>query len=244
MKINIKLLVLFVLAYLVALVALTPLSWVQQYADPLLRAQGIQLNDTHGNLWQGSGQLNLRTNQSLQLEWDTRPLGLFTGRLPVDVRLSNPHLDMTGQVQLKPTGFALEGVSGYIDEPVFERFASAYNATIQGRLVASDLSASVGWGPSLGEADGELSWSGGPLDVQMGRSNRTFEVPQMQGNITSGDDGWRLDIRALDDTPLIDAAVAPDGNARIAVQRSLAERMNIPVPGGRQTLVEMSQKVF
>lgn len=244
MKINIRLLVLFVLAYLVALVALTPLGWVQRYADPLLRAQGIQLRETQGNLWQGSGQLTLRTNQQLQLEWDTQPLGLLTGRLPVDVRLSNPHLEMAGQVQLKPTGLALEGLSGYIDEPVFERYARAYNATIQGRLVASELSASIGWGPSLGEASGDLTWSGGPLDVQMGRSNRTFEVPQMQGDITSAEQGWRLDIRALDDTPLIDATLMRDGHARIAVQRTLAERMNIPVPGGRQTLVEMSQKVF
>lgn len=244
MKINIKLLVLFVLAYLVALLALTPLSWVKQYATPVLRAQGIQLEETQGNLWQGQGQLTLRTQESFQLEWDMRPLGLFTGRLPVDIHLSNPHLDMAGQIQVKPTGLTLNGVSGYVDEPLLQRFAQAYNATIQGRLVASELSASIGWGLSLGDATGDLTWSGGPLDYQMGRSSRTFEVPQMRGAVTSDEAGWRLDIRAMDDTPLIDATLGSDGAARIAVQRTLAERMNLPIPGGRETLVEMSQKVF
>ena len=103
MKINIRLLVLFVLVYLGALVALTPLSWVRQYVDPLLRGQGIQLEDTQGNIWQGSGQLALRNNDQLQLSWDTQPLGLFTGRLPVDIRVTNPALEMAGQLQIKPT---------------------------------------------------------------------------------------------------------------------------------------------
>ena len=166
MKINIRLLVLFVLVYLGALVALTPLSWVRQYVDPLLRGQGIQLEDTQGNIWQGSGQLALRNNDQLQLSWDTQPLGLFTGRLPVDIRVTNPALEMAGQLQIKPTGLAVKGLSGYIDEPAFQRFARAYNAEIQGRLVASDLSASVGWGMCprraqlvrrpLGRSDGAL----------------------------------------------------------------------------------------
>lgn len=245
MKINIRLLVFFVGVYLVALIALTPLNWIQQYAEPVLRAQGVRIQETQGNIWQGSSQLSMKGIQSLKLDWDAHPLGLFIARLPIDVHLSNPHLDLAGQVQLKPTGVSLQAVSGYIDEPVFARFAQAYGATIQGRLVASDLAASVGWRGSLGDASGDLSWSGGPVDVKMGRSSQTFDVPQMQGDILSDDNAWLVNIAGLDNTPFITAELARDGNAQIKVQRVLAERMNIPIPGGgRDTLVEMTQKVF
>lgn len=245
MKLNLRLLILFVAVYLVALVAMTPLGWVQQYAEPMLRAQGIELHDTHGNIWQGASQLTVQRSQSVEVEWNTRPLGILTGRLPVDIQVSNPFLDISGQVQIKPGGVALDGVSGYIDEPAFARFAQAYNATLQGRLTASDLSAQIGWDGSLGDANGDLAWSGGLVSVKMGRSSQAFEVPQMRGDISSDDQAWSVLITALDNTPLITAELARDGNARVKVQRVLAERMNIPIPGGgRDTLVEMTQKVF
>lgn len=243
MKINIRLLVLFTGAYLVALVALTPLSWVRQYAEPLLRAQGIKLQDVNGNIWHGSSQLSVSGHDPFQLDWQTRPEGIFLARLPIDVQVTNPYLDVTGQVQLKPTGLAVEAVSGYVDEQAFAPYAKAYNATIQGRMVASDLSASIGWGGSLGNADGDLSWSGGP--VQVNRSSQTFEVPQMQGDITSDERAWSVRIGGLDDTSFITAELTRDGNSEVIVKSALAERMKLPIPGGgRDILFQMTQKVF
>jgi hypothetical protein len=66
----------------------------------------------------------------------------------------------------------------------------------------------------------------------------------MQGQVTSDDTAWRVAIDALDNTSLIQAELGRDGQGRVVVQRALAERLNIPVPAGRQTLIEISQKVF
>jgi hypothetical protein len=244
MRINLRLCVLFVAVYLLTLVATVPLSWVLRYADPVLRAQGISLEQAQGNIWQGSGLLRAPNSPELNLEWQARPLGLFTARLPYDLRVWGTALDVSGQLALRPTGVGLGNVSGYVDDAAFASITRAYNSTLQGRLVISGLNASVGWGGSLGDAAGDLSWSGGPAEVPMGRSRQQFDVPQMQGLITSDDSAWRVAIDDLSDTSLIQAEVGRDGQGRVTVQRALAEQLGIPVPGGRATLIEISQKVF
>ncbi|WP_028672657.1 type II secretion system protein N [Saccharospirillum impatiens] len=244
MRINLKLVVLFVAIYVITLVATVPLSWVIHYGDPILRSLGVRLEQPQGNIWQGQSQVLVPNSPELNVEWQVRPSGLFTARLPYDVRVSNAALDVSGQVQLRPTGMGVEQVSGYVDEAAFAQITQAYNSTLQGRLVMSDLSANVGWGGALGEAAGELSWSGGPVEVPMGRSRQQFDVPQMQGRISSDDSAWLVAINALDNTSLIQAELSREGQGQVTVQRAMAERLGIPVPGGRETLVEISQKVF
>lgn len=244
MRIRLKLVLLFVAVYVIALVVTVPLGWVIQYANPMLRSQGISLADTQGNIWQGSSQLSVPNNPAFNLEWQARPLSLLTAKLPYDVHVSNNALDVSGRVVLRPMGFGVAGVSGYVDDSAFASVTRLYQTTLQGRLVISDLTANAGWGGALGDASGELSWSGGPVEVPMGRSSQQFDIPQMQSQITSDETAWRLAIDALDNTSLIQAELGRDGQGRVVVQRALAERLNIPVPAGRQTLIEISQKVF
>lgn len=244
MRIHLKLVVLFVGVYLLALVATVPLSWVISVAEPSLRSAGVRLEQPQGNIWQGQSRVVVPNSPEFTLEWQVKPLGLLTARLPYDVRVSSPALDVSGQIQLRPTGVGVEQVSGYVDEAAFAQITRAYNSTLQGRLVISDLSANAGWGGALGDAAGELSWSGGPVEVPMGRSRQQFDVPQMQGDITSDDTAWRVAIDALDNTSLIRAQLSREGQGQVTVQRAMAERLGVPVPGGRETLVEISQKVF
>lgn len=244
MRINQKLVVLFVAVYLLTLVATVPLNRVVSYAGPWLRAAGVELVEPQGNIWHGQSQVRVPVTPDLDIQWQLNPLGLLTAHLPYDVRLLSPALDLAGQVQLRPTGPGLHQVSGFVDEAAFEQITRAYNTTLQGRLVITDLSASAGWGGSLGDASGQLSWSGGPVEVPVGRSRQQFSVPQMQGRVTSDDSAWRVAIDDLDDTSLIQARLARDGQGSLTVQRALAEQLGIPVPGGRETLVEISQKVF
>ncbi len=244
MRINIKLVVLFVAVYLLALVVTVPLNWVVHYGDPILRSLGVSLEQPQGNIWQGESRVRVPNSPEFNLEWQVRPLGLLTGRLPYDVHVFSPALDVSGQIQLRPTGVGVEQVSGYVDDAAFAQITRAYNSTLQGRLVMSDLSASAGWGGSLGDASGDLSWSGGPVEVPMGRSRQQFDVPQMQGQITSDETAWRVAINALDNTSLIQAELSREGQGQVTVQRAMAERLGIPVPGGRDTLIEISQKVF
>lgn len=244
MKINIKLIGLFVLVYLVALVATTPLSWVKQYIDPVLQAQGVRLVELQGNLWRGSGQVQVPQQPIYQVEWQSQPLELFLARLPYQLSVSTPFVEVNGRVLLKPLGLAVENVSGYVDEGQYSRVLANFNAEIQGRLVFDEVAADSSWRLDLGEATGQLSWSGGPLSLRFGSSNQRFEVPQMSGVILSDDTAWRLNIAGLNGESFIESRLEREGTGVVEVRRVLADQMNLSIPGSSPILIELAQKVF
>lgn len=244
MKINIKLIGIFVLVYLVALVATTPLSWVKQYIDPVLQAQGVRLVELQGNIWRGSGQIQVPQQPAYQVEWRSQPLELFLARLPYQLSVTTPFVDVKGRVLLKPLGLAVEGFSGHVDEGQYSRVLANFNADIQGRLVFDDVAADSSWRFDLGEATGHLSWSGGPLSLRFGSSNQRFEVPQMAGVILSDDNAWRLNIAGLNGESFIESRLEREGTGVVEVRRVLADQMNLSIPGSGPILVELAQKVF
>lgn len=244
MSINLRLVAFFFVVYLLALAALTPLSWLRQFFEPGLQSAGVRLENLEGSLWQGRAAVRAPQVAPLQLSWQSQPLYLLSARLPYQLTVRNTDLELDGRLVLKAGGASLEQVNGYIDDPAFAEIAASYGAEVRGRLRLDDVSASAGWGGSLGELGGDLSWSGGPVTVPFGSRNQTFQVPQMQGQLSSDDSGWQARVRAMDATPLIAADLGRDGMASLSVQRALAERLDLVVPAGRDTLLEVTQQVF
>lgn len=244
MKINLKLIGLFLVVYLVALVLTTPLSWVKPYIDPVLQAQGIRLVDLHGNLWRGSGLVQVPMQPDYQVEWRSQPSELILARLPYQLSVTTPYVEIDGRVLLKLGGLALEGFTGYVDDGQYSRILADLNADIQGRLVFDEVSADGSWGLDLGEATGQFSWSGGPLKLRFGSSDQRFEVPQMAGMILSDDNAWRLNIAGLNGESFIESRLERNGSGVVEVRRVLADQMNLSIPGSSPILVELSQKVF
>lgn len=244
MTINLRLVAFFFAVYLLALVAMTPLSWLRHFFDPALQAAGIRVQQLDGSLWSGEARLQGPQVPPLQLAWQARPLYLLTLRLPFDWQLSNTDLDLNGALTVKPTGVSLAGVNGYIDDAAFADLASSYGADVQGRLRLDNVALSAGWDAQPGRLDGQLSWSGGPVSVPFGNRRQTFEVPQLQGQLRSDDNGWQAVIQAMDATPLIEASLSRDGLGSLSVKRALAERLNLAIPAGRETLFDITQQVL
>ncbi|PTY36288.1 hypothetical protein BGP77_02965 [Saccharospirillum sp. MSK14-1] len=244
MTINLRLVAFFFAVYFLALIAMIPLSWLRHFFDPALQAAGIRVEQLDGSLWSGEARLQAPHIPSLQLDWQAQPLYLLTLRLPYQWQLSNTALELTGRVTVKPSGVRLDDVSGYIDDVAFADIASTYGADIQGRLRLSDVDVSASWRAQPGDLDGEFSWSGGAVSVPFGSRREQFEVPQMQGLLASDDNGWQADIRAMDNTSLINARLSQEGLGSLSVKRALAERLNLPIPAGRETLFEISQQVL
>ena len=244
MTINLRLVAFFFAVYLLALVAMIPLSWLRHFFDPALQAAGIRVEQLDGSLWSGEARLQGPQIPQLQLAWQAQPLYLLTLRLPFNWQLSNTDLELNGGLTVKPTGASLDGVNGYIDDAAFADIASAYGADIQGRLRLDDVSLSAGWNAQPGDLDGNVSWSGGPVSVPFGSRRETFDVPQMQGQLNSDDEGWQALIQAMDETPLIDASLSREGLGSLSVKRALAERLNLAIPAGRETLFEITQQVL
>jgi len=244
MTINLRLVAFFFAVYLSALIAMTPLSWLRHFFDPGMQAAGIRVEQLEGSLWSGQARIQGPQVPQLHLTWQAKPLYLLVLRLPFHWQLSNTDLELDGGLTVKPTGARLEGVNGYIDDAAFADIASSYGADVTGRLRLDNISLSAGWNAQPGELDGELSWSGGTVSVPFGNERQTFDVPQLQGQLSSDDNGWQALVQAMDETPLVEAALSRDGLGSLSVKRALAERLNLAIPAGRETLFEITQQVL
>lgn len=242
--VNIKILAILVFSYSLSLVAMTPLSWLLPFVEGQLAPLGVKINQAEGSLWNGSAQITERTVGSVNVNWDVRLASLLLLSLPVDVEVSNAHMNVTGMVSAGFGGLKIADLEGYIDEKAAEPFYKPYRADLSGRLQLSDVSANVSWGRSLGDATGELSWSGGPISFPVGRSTQNFEVPMMLGQITSDDSAWRFDVKNTSDQQYIAATLSREGEANLSIKRVLATDMNIPIPSGGSSLFDISQQVF
>lgn len=241
--VNLKILALLVISYSLALVAMIPLSWLQPLVEPRLNQLGVRLGQVEGNLWRGQSQLTERQLGTVSVQWDAHPSGMLLLSLPIDVKLTNAYLDVTGQVALSPLRLSLSQVSGYVDEKAFESIYQAYRATLSGRLQLDNVSADMGWNRSLGEVSGELSWSGGPVSVPVGRSVQSYTVPTLLGTLQSDESGWQAFVTGSDDTLMLEADLTRDWMATYAVKTALAQAMDIPLPDMGENLLKRSFEV-
>jgi hypothetical protein len=242
--VNVKILALLVITYSIALIAMTPLSWLLPLVENQLTPMGVRVSQVEGSIWQGQGQISERTLGEAKVQWDIQLLPLLLLKAPIDLRITNSHADLNGTVAVSPFGVSVTGLSGHIDEKAFQSVYQPYRADISGRLQLNGVSADVSWGRKLGDASGELSWSGGPISFPVGRSIQSYEVPTMLGQLTSDENQWLVDIKGQQDQQFIQANLTREGMGTLSIKRNLATEMKIPIPGGGSSLFEVSQQVL
>jgi hypothetical protein len=242
--VNVKLLAVLLVSYIFTLVATAPLNWWLPFLEPQLKSKGLVLEDSRGTLWQGETHAKVDKLGQFYVVWEINPLKLLVLQLPVSFHAYNVDMNMTGELNVSPLGLSLNELSGYADDSAFASIAKSYKSEISGRLTVQNLVAKIGWNNSLGEAAGQLSWSGGDVTVPMGSSRKTFEVPMMVANITSDDSGWQASVQGTNKQTYIEAKLAQDGMATLSVKRQLAEDMSLPVPGNGSSLLDVTQQVF
>jgi hypothetical protein len=242
--VNIKILALLVISYSFALVAMTPLTWLLPMVEPRVQAVGISLSEVNGSLWNGQALVKEKNIGSLNVQWDVKLGSLLLLKAPIEITASNSNLNVEGVVTLSPFNLSVSELNGYIDEAAFQSIYKAYRADISGRLQINSVAATMSWGKQLGEASGDLSWSGGPISIPVGRSTQNYEVPTMLGVVTSDDNQWVANINGSASQQYIQASLTQEGMATLSVKRILATEMNIPVPGSGSSLLDVSQQVF
>jgi hypothetical protein len=242
--VNFKLIALLVISYSIALVALTPVSWLLPMFEPRLQAVGVSLSEVDGNIWQGQGLVREKTIGFVNVSWDVNIASLLLLKLPINLTVSNSNLEVQGQVAVSPFTVSIADVSGYIDEVALKNVYQAYRADISGRLKITDVAAEISWSNELKDASGELSWSGGPISIPVGRSVQSYQVPTMLGTISSDESQWLAQITGTDQQEYILASLNREGMANLSIKRVLATEMEIPLPSGGSSLFDMSQQVF
>jgi len=242
--VNIKWVTLLVISYGLALVVLTPLQWLLPWVTPKLATLGVTLEETEGSLWQGQSLVRWQPYGYAKVDWDVELLGLLLLKLPVQVSLENPQMAVTGRVTLKPLGLTVASLNGYLDDTLLAPIYTAYKATLSGRLQLDSVAASVGWGTKLGDLSGNLTWSGGPVGIPVGRSLQNYQVPTLFGQLASDKAGWGLTVRGDRQQDYMQMSLTPTGEATLSVKRALADDMAIQVPGNGSSLFDISQQVF
>ncbi len=242
--VNIKLIVLFLVSYVLALVFFAPLRWIVPFVEPKLVSSGISVSNVEGTIWRGTSDVRKKGYGFLSASWQIHPLSIFVLKLPADVQLQNSDLQISGRVVVSPSGISVKELSGYLDEKVFAPIYLAYKSQISGRLTLTNISADAGWSKKLGAASGSLAWSGGPITVPVGRSMQNYEVPMMKGEISSNEEGWALNVLSSDKQEFIEARLSAEGVGMLSIKRQLATQMNLPVPAGGQSMFDISQQVF
>ncbi len=242
--INLKIIALLVASYSIAMIALTPLSWILPLAESRLSAIGIQVSEPKGTIWAGQAVLKEKNIRQMNVQWDLNLLSLLLLKLPIDLQLSNAHASLSGQAMLSFGGLSLIEWSGYVDEKAFEQIYKRYRTDLSGRLQLNDVSASMTWGRELKEANGGATWSGGAAQIPVGRSQQNFDVPMMIGTISSDEELWKFIASSSGGEKFIEATLSREGEAVAAVKSALAKAMDIPIPDMGENIQKISLKVF
>jgi hypothetical protein len=242
--VNFKLIALLIISYSLALVALTPVSWLLPLFEPRLQSVGVSLSEVDGSIWQGQGLVREKNIGYVNVQWKVNAASLLVLKLPIELTVSNSSLELQGELALSPFTVSVNNVSGYVDEVAFKNIYQSYRADISGRLRISELAAEVSWGNELKDASGELSWSGGPISIPVGRSVQDYQVPTMLGSISSDESQWLAEIMGSEKQEYIIASMNREGLATLSIKRILATEMDIPLPEGGSSLFDISQQVF
>jgi hypothetical protein len=242
--VNIKIISLFIISYSLALIAMTPLSWVLPLVEPRLAPLGVRVTQPQGSLWSGQAVLMEQNLGRVNVQWDIKVASLLLLKLPVDVELSNSNLALSGLVTVGVGGPSLANWSGYIDDKALRSVYQRYRATINGRLQLDTVAASMSWGHQLKEASGSATWSGGAATVPVGRSARTFEVPMMHGDIASDENAWHFVANSSDGQALIEAELTREGMGTVSVKSAMTKALGLSIPSSGENVFKMSQQVF
>lgn len=253
--VNFKLLALFILVYLAALIVTTPVAWILPLIQPTITSYGVEIDSPAGNLFNGSSNIKHSLVGDTKLSWSVNPLGLVALKVPIDFSVSNSVLSFEGKVTASLADFSVEGVDGYIDDGLFINVIQAYGSvmglsrsgvtslseSLSGRLQFVDVSADTGWSMELGDAAGRVTWSGGSLSFPVGRNVETFETPMMIGELSSDEAGWLLNVTGSAGQEYVNAQLKKDGVGDLNLLRPLFEEMDLDQYG---TGFSVSEQVF
>jgi len=242
--VNVKLITLLLVSYCFALIILTPLQWLMPMVEPRLAAIGISVSEVEGSIWDGRGIVQMKPYGYATVSWDVQASGLLLLKAPIKVTIKNSDMDINGQIAVSPFGIALSDLNGFVDEKTFKSIYSAYNASISGRLQLDSVSADMSWSKKLGDAHGDLTWSGGPVSIPVGRSKQNYDVPTMFANINSDEEKWFVSVVDEGKAELFAADLTREGVGTFAVKAKLAEVMKIPLPNMGENIYKLSQQVL
>jgi len=233
------LLIVFLLSFVIAMVALVPvrLLWPQIVA---LQTLPVDSDTLSGTLWSGSGRV-LWDDQLMDLNWRFRPTDLLSATLGYSISVVRPGVDMVGQAAWRPGYMRLAQVDGFMDASLLNPLLSPHAAHVGGQLWVSDLI--VDWNQRQGhlQADGELEWQQGQASFQwVDGSQQTVDLPRLDGRLHTDDQGQTVGtlVDGEADQPLLLTELAANGELMFRIYSHWRNLLPLDLPGGSEIIMD------
>ena len=179
---------LFVLAYVVALIATLPAALVLHWAEPKLAQlpQRPLLQGVEGSLWSGHAtQASWRGVALGELHWKLSAWNLLIGRIKVEYKLNNADGYLDGELS---TGFSadkvrLSDVSGQVPAAMMKGFIPSMPVIPSGSF-AVNMDEAVMDSAGLRALDGRIVWNKGRITAPL-----ALEFGDLAAEFTSNESG-------------------------------------------------------
>jgi general secretion pathway protein N len=236
-----------ILAYIIFLLALFPVSLIQKWIVPA--GLPVQVVAASGTLWHADLKLNHPELGSIDASWQIKPARLLVGKLAAELQIKHPEFKASARVSASPAGVVnLRDVKLFISPGVVNRFIAAQGASLSGDidLNNAEFSFDVPNRKTL-SAQGRIIWQGGRVTYRVGAQNKSAQLPILLGNIHQDAGQLLLSLTTTEGDELASGQVKPDGWAGIGIKRRLIDVVGESWPStapADATVFEASHKIF
>ena len=209
------------------------------------RVNGVDLTRVNGTLWQGGGDLYVRSEPVGRLQWDVHPATVVAGELGCDFTLSHAHHQLRGTavVGLNRT-FTLD-VSGKVGAQTVNGWLEPYDMTISGTMDLSNVLLTFD-DVALRDANGVVEWEGGSISYPAGNGIQSSILPPLRATLGPGP---AATITTLDDpaAALVTAELLDNGIAKVGVTARMTRLLNLSwteTEPDSAVVLEVEEQVF
>lgn len=236
---NRTLLIVFLVAFLLALVVLVPVRLLWHYVGPA-ESTMVQPQDLSGNLWSGAAVVPWE-NEQYQVNWRLAPAQLLRGHLGYDLEVVSATVDVTGQLGYRPGSLQVESLNGYASMAALDGVLDPWNVRLGGQVWANDLS--VRWHPGAGRlyGSGLLDWRNGGAEFDwIDGSRQSTSLPLLQGMVRTDEAGLTTAVLTNADTdrPLVLAELSGEGELMYRLYTHIRDVLQVDMPGGGEVIME------
>jgi hypothetical protein len=203
----------------------------------------LKLAELRGTLWHGNATLGHADGRLGRLDWRLQPAALLGIRLGYDLSLTGPAMDLGGTLR---TGLdsAVATISGEVQAAPINDWLRIYNMRLSGHFTAEAIEVTID-ARKLVASEGRLRWTGGPVTYVLSGKVFNTTLPPLFADLGPGPEA--IAYAEGEPTPLLVAALKPDGFATVGVTKRLTEILGNPWPGGDpgyKVVLEVEEQVF
>lgn len=200
------------LAVLVFAVALLPASLAWRIAGVGL-ALPVSVDRVSGTVWNGFVTGRLRHELApgpVVIRWNLKALHLLLGEAVLDLGVEGAQYRLQGQGYWGLWGKGLQDFNGDIRMAMLEQALTQFGVSAGGAVKIEGLTVKFA-GNRVGQADGQINWSGGQVQVSGPDGTQVLDFPGVQGKLEARDGNLFVNVtETRNNKPLGELSLLPE----------------------------------